>query len=362
MEVIMSPMFIPGPVDVADEVLQAQAQPMLPHRSKEFEAIFHRASDKARQLFFTQYRVFLFTSSGTGCQEAAMRNLVRDRVLCCRNGAFSNRWFDVARLNGKSPDSVEAPWGQAIQPEQVAEALEGAEYDAITIVHNETSTGVENPVREIAAVVKDLSPETLVCVDAVSSLSGSKIEMDAWGIDFLFTSSQKALALPPGLALCGVSDRALARAETVPDRGWYFDLLRMENHRNKNSTPATPAESLVFALDVQLDRIMAEGIETRFARHSALANRARAWAKAKSWPLYAQEGYRSKTLTVVENPPSFDISALNKFMAAKDVRLANGYGDLKGKTFRIAHMGEIQMADLELLLGLIDEFLEESGS
>jgi predicted phosphoserine aminotransferase len=242
----------------------------------------------------------------------------------------------------------------------VADALQKEKYDVITIVHNETSTGVQNPVQEIAEVVRDLSPETLICVDAVSSLAGAQIEMDAWGLDLLFTSSQKCLALPPGLALCAVNDRALERAEMVPNRGWYFDLLRMEKHRLKDSTPATPAMSLVFALDVQLDRILAEGLEKRCARHSAMAQRAQAWAQARGWPLFAPEGYRSQTLTVVENPPSFDIATLNKFMAPYQVRLSNGYGALKGKTFRIAHMGEIQMADLEQLLALMDQFLAQA--
>lgn len=180
--------------------------------------------------------------------------------------------------------------------------------------------------------------------------------MDAWGIDLLFTSSQKCLALPPGLTLCAVNDRAMRRAEAVPDRGWYFDLVRMEKHRTKDSTPATPAMSLIYALDFQLDRILAEGLDKRFARHSAMAKRSQAWAEKKGWKLFASPGYRSQTLTVVENPPAFDVSALNKFMAPKGIRLANGYGQLKGKTFRIAHMGEIQMQDLEALLSSIDEF------
>jgi aspartate aminotransferase-like enzyme len=196
----------------------------------------------------------------------------------------------------------------------------------------------------------------MICVDAVSSLGGAKIEMDAWGLDLLFTSSQKCLALPPGLAFCAVNDRAMERAGQVPNRGWYFDLVRMEKHRTKDSTPATPAMSLIYALEAQLQHIQAEGLENRFARHSAMAQRSQAWAMKKGWKLYAPEGYRSQTLTVIENPPEFDVSALNKFMAPKGIRLANGYGQLKGKTIRIAHMGEIQMQELENLLNAIDEF------
>ena len=353
----MSPMFIPGPVDVDPKVLEAQAQPMVPHRSKEFEDLYHRADKKARQLFFTQYRVFIVTSSGTGCQEAAVRNLVNDRVLSCVNGAFSQRWYDVAINNGKNADRLDVEWGTAVPPELVAEALRKQKYDAVTLVHNETSTGVMNPVREIAAAVKDVSPDTMICVDAVSSMAGAKIEMDAWGIDLLLTSSQKCLALPPGLALCGVSDRALERAENVPNRGWYFDLLRLEKHRIKNSTPATPAVSLIYALDYQLNRILdEEGLENRFARHRAMAERTWEWAGIKGWPLFAQEGYRSHSVTTVTNPPEFDLAEFNKFAASHDLRLANGYGNYKGQMFRVAHMGEIQMEDLELLLSTLDNY------
>jgi aspartate aminotransferase-like enzyme len=248
--------------------------------------------------------------------------------------------------------------GQAILPEMVEEALKKERYELITLVHNETSTGVQNPVKEIADAVHKVSPDTLIAVDAVSSLGGTKIEMDAWGLDVLFTSSQKCLALPPGLALIGVNDRAMARAAEVPYRGWYFDYLLLEKHRLKDSTPMTPAMSLIYALDYQIDRMLAEGLENRFARHSAMAKYSQEWATKKGWPLYAPEGYRSQTITVVVNPPTFDCAEFNKFVAPRNLRLANGYGDMKGKTFRIAHMAEIQMSDLKNLLSGIDEFMQ----
>jgi aspartate aminotransferase-like enzyme len=354
----MSPMFVPGPVDVAQEILAAQTQAMVPHRAKDFEAIFQRDIDLLRQVFFTQYRVFIMTNSGSGAQEASIRNLVKERVLSCVNGSFSDRWYKVALANGKHADKIEVPMGQAILPEMVEEALKKQKYEAIILVHNETSTGVMNPVKEIAAVVQRVSPETLVCVDAVSSLGGAKIEMDAWGLDVLFTSSQKAFALPPGLAFCAVNDRAMARAAEVPNRGWYFDFVLLEKHRTKDSTPMTPAMSLIWALDKQLARILAEGLEARFARHSAMARRSQEWAQSKGWSLLAPEGYRSQTLTVVRNPPEFDCSAFNKFAATQNIRLANGYGDLKGKTFRIAHMGEIMPADLESLFQAIEAYMQ----
>lgn len=354
----MSPMFVPGPVDVSPDVLQQQTKPMIPHRSKDFETIFQRSGEKLRQFFYTQYRIFIMTNSGSGAQESTVRNLAKERVLNCVNGAFAKRWYDVAIANGKLADKVEVPMGQAILPEMVEEALKKQKYELITIVHNETSTGVENPVKEIAEVVHRVSPDTMIAVDAVSSLGGTKIEMDAWGLDVLFTSSQKCLALPPGLALIGVNDRAMARAAEVPNRGWYFDYLLLEKHRLKDSTPMTPAMSLIFALDYQIDRMLAEGIENRFARHSAMAKYSQEWAIKKGWPLFAPEGYRSQTITVVVNPPNFDCGEFNKFIAPRKLRLANGYGDLKGKTFRIAHMAEIQMSDLENLLSGIDEFMQ----
>jgi predicted phosphoserine aminotransferase len=291
-------------------------------------------------------------------QEAAVRNLVKERVLCCVNGAFSKRWHEVATTNGKLADKLEAEWDQPIRPEAVAAALKQGAYEAITVVHNETSTGLQNPVREIAQAVRETSPETLICVDTVSSLGGVLFEMDAWGIDMTLTSSQKALALPPGLALAAVSDRALQRAEAVPHRGWYFDLVRLEKHRLKDSTPATPAVALIYALDYQMDRVLAEGIPQRAARHSAMARRVEQWALGRGFSMYAAPGYRSQTVSTLVNTHQVDVSALNKFLEERRMRISNGYGDLKNKTFRIAHMGEIHLQDLETLLAAMDEYLD----
>jgi predicted phosphoserine aminotransferase len=353
-------MFVPGPVDVADEVLQAQAQAMLPHRSKEFEAIYRRVSEKSQGLFYTKHRVFLTASSGTGLQEAAIRNFVNRKVLSCVNGAFAERWYEVAVYNGKEADELSFEWDEPVSPDLVADAVEKGKYEAITVVHNETSTGLQNPVKEIAEAVHSVSPDTLILVDAVSSLGGAKIEMDAWGLDMVLTSSQKCLALPPGLALGAVSDRAMQKAEKVENRGWYFDLVRMEKHRLKDSSPATPAMSLIFALDRQLDRIFDEGLEKRFARHSAMAQRVQQWAEAHGQSIYAPEGYRSQTVTTVRNERGMDVSTLNAFLKERGMRIANGYGQLKNITFRIAHMGETQLSDMDDLLGAMEEFLKKA--
>ncbi len=359
----MTPMFIPGPVDVPEEVLAAQLKPMLPHRSAEFEALFQSAVQKAKHLFATQDSVFLTASSGTGWQEACVRNLAQERVLSCVNGAFGMRWYEVALANGKCADKLETPWNQPISPDQLFEALRnpsaGKPYELVTIVHNETSTGLTNPIEALSAAVHEASPETLICVDAVSSLGGVRIEKDRWGVDVVFSSSQKCLALPPGLALAAVSSRALEYAQHVPQRGWYFDLVRLEQHLRKDSTPATPPMPLIYALDVQLDRILSEGLERRFARHQAMAERVHSWAPTLGFELFAPPGYRSPTLTTLVNTPKIEVSRLNAYLKSQGMRIASGYGTLKNETLRIAHMGETQIEDLEQLFAAIEAYMRE---
>lgn len=355
----MTHMFTPGPVDVDPEVLEAQAKPMIPHRTAEFNEFFRGTEAKLKKVFMTENRVFQPPATGSGMQEAGIRNLVQQDVLSTVNGAFSERWYQVAVTNGKQADRLEAPWGEIIEPEKLADALKKKNYEAVTIVHNETSTGVENPLKELAEVVHEVSPDTLILVDAVSSMGGVKIETDKWGVDFILTSSQKCFALPPGMAFVAVSDRCLKKAETVDHRGWYFDLLRLEKHRIKNSTPMTPAMSLIWALDVQLDRMLAEGLENRFARHEAMAQRVRAWATEFGMEPLAPEGYRSKTVSTIKNLRGVDIAALNEYLLSKGMRIANGYGDLKNKTFRIAHMGETKMHHIDELLDAFTTFLEK---
>jgi predicted phosphoserine aminotransferase len=352
-------MFVPGPVDVDQDVLEAQTKPMIPHRSAEFETIFRGTEAKLKKVFLTESRVLQPPATGTGMQEAGIRNLVQKDVLSCVNGAFSERWYQVAVTNGKQADRLEAEWGDIITPDKMADALKAKSYEAVTIVHNETSTGVENPLKELAAVVHDVSPNTLILVDAVSSMGGVKIETDAWGLDFILTSSQKCFAMPPGMSFAAVSDRALERAEKVENRGWYFDLLRLEKHRIKNSTPMTPTMSLIWALDVQLDKMLAEGLDNRFARHQAMAERVQSWAVEHGMEPLAPQGYRSKTVSTIKNLRGVDIAALNTYLLTKGMRLSNGYGDLKNKTFRIAHMGETQMHHVDELLEAFEAFLEK---
>lgn len=354
-------LFIPGPTDVRPEVLAAQDAPMIGHRSDEFEALFAKVEGQLKQLFFTANRVYILASSGSGLQEGAIRNAVRRRVISFVNGAFSQRWYEVAKGCGKETIRVDVELTRAVKPETVSEALAAAlrdgPVDAITVVHNETSTGVTSPVGEIAAAVREMSPETFVLVDAVSSLGGVKIPFDEWGLDVCLTSSQKALALPPGLAFAAASDRVLDRAQSITDRGWYFDFLTLEKYLKKDTTPATPAISLMRALSLQLDYIFDEGLENRFARHAALAEQTRRWALATGFGLMAEEGYRSPTVTTVANTLGIDVEGLNRYLARQEMEISNGYGALKDRSFRIAHMGELTEADLDRLFKAIETYI-----
>ncbi|MBW7886276.1 MAG: alanine--glyoxylate aminotransferase family protein [Caldilineaceae bacterium] len=354
-------LFIPGPTDVAPAVLEAQTAAMIGHRSDEFEALFAKCQEQLRRLAYTGSRVYVVASSGSGLHEAAIRNAVGGRVVCFVNGAFSQRWHDTAVGCAKDVVRVDVEWNSAVKPEQVeaalAEALRDGPVDAITVVHNETSTGVMSPVKEIAAAVRAVSPETLVMVDAVSSFGGVKIEVDEWGLDVMLTSSQKALALPPGLSFCAVSDRVLEKASKVTGRGWYFDFLNLEKALKKNTTPSTPAISLMRALSVQLDRIFVEGVDERFARHQRLAERTRQWAIEQGFALMAEEGHRSVTLTTVTNTRNISIKQLNAYLAQQNMEISNGYGVFKDKAFRIAHMGEVVDADMTRLFSAMEAFL-----
>ncbi len=285
-----------------------------------------------------------------------MRSLVRERMLLCVCGAFGQRWADVADSNGVDYLQLDVEWGEANLPEHVVVALKGGSFDTLAVVHNETSTGIENPVGEIVRAARSVQPELIVMVDTVSSAAGVRIPTDEWGLDAVITSSQKCFALPPGLAFAAVSDRALQRAASVPNRGWYFDLLLLEKYHQRNFTPATPAISLLHALEIQLKRILEEGMPAREARHERMAGIVHAWAEER-FDLFAAEGYRSRTVTAIRNTREVDIPALNAYLAEHDMILANGYGPLKNQTFRIGHMGETQPSDIEQLLTHIDEFI-----
>ncbi len=356
-------LFLPGPVEVRREVLEAQSAWMIGHRTAEFAELFARLQGKLKRAFFSESRVYVSGSSGSGLWEGAIRCGIRDdrKVLHLTGGAFSERWADISRANGKQVDCIQVDWGRAHSPAMVADALAKANYDAVCAVHNETSTGVTNPIREIGAVVNQYE-DTLFMVDTVSGFLGTELRMADWGIDIALTSSQKAFALPPGIAFAAVSDRLLERAKTIPHRGYYFDFLTLEKSLLKNNTPSTPPIALMVAADQQLDTILAEGIEARWARHRAMRDATHKWTLERGFGLYAQPAYRSDTVTTVENRRGIDVNAMGDFMA-KEVGYAmdKGYGKIKGATFRLPHMGDVTMAMLREVLAGLDAFLAQAN-
>ena len=351
-------LFIPGPTEVRDDVLAKMATPMIGHRSKDASVLQRSISDKLRQVFFTKNEILLSTSSGTGLMEGAIRCSTGKRAAVFSVGSFGKRWHELAVFNGVEADLFEVEMGDHIDPNMVDDALKTGKYDCVTVTHNETSTGVMNPVEEIAKVVKNY-PDVVFCVDMVSSAAGAKVNVDECGIDICITSSQKALALPPGLAACTYSEKAVERAKTVKNRGFYLDLLKLYTTIQKKDYqyPSTPSLSHMFALDYQLEQIVnVEGIENRFARHTEMANTVRAWAK-EYFELLPEEKYASNTVTCVKNTRGISVADLNKALKEKGLQISNGYGDLKEKTFRIAHMGDLQMADVKEVLGAINDIL-----
>jgi len=349
-------LFTPGPTEVRPEILKELSTPQIHHRSPEFSELYAEIQPKLQKLLYTKNPVFLFTSSSTGAMEAAVTNLVAKRCLNLVNGAFSKRWHEITVANGVPCDAFEIDWEVALKPEMVDEQLKSGKYDAVTIVFNETSTGLMNPLREIVEVMSRY-PEVFLLVDAVSAMAGVKIETDAWNIDFVFAGVQKAFALPAGLAVASVSERALSRAQVVPSRSYYFNLTKMHKSHLKNQTPSTPAIPHLFALNTQLDDMLDEGLDERFARHEAMAKIVRSWA-VKYFDIYPEEGYWSKTLTCVKNTRGIGVADLINTLAEDyNLRISNGYGAIKEKTFRIAHMGDTQVDEIEGLLRVIETVL-----
>ena len=349
-------LFIPGPTHVRDEILQAQTAPMIGHRAKEYSDLQGEVTPKLQRLLFTQQRVYLYASSSSGVMEGSVRQASTKRVLNTRCGAFSKRWHQMTVANGIPCDALEVPMGQATTPELIDEALSKGDYDAITLCHNETSTGVMNPVKEIAALIHEKYPDVLILVDAVSSMAGAKIEFDAWGLDVCLAGVQKCFALPPGLTVAAVSDRARERALQVPNRGLYFAYSDMDKRYETHQTPATPAISLIQALNRQMDDMFAEGLENRFARHIEMAHIVRDWTR-KNFAIYGDERYLSNTVTNVANTRGISVAGLNQELGKRGAMISNGYGELKEKCFRIAHMGDLQVSDITWLLGQVDDIL-----
>jgi aspartate aminotransferase-like enzyme len=351
-------LFIPGPVEVSEKTFRAMCAPMIGHRGSEFKKLYAGIQPRLQELFATKRPVFLSTSSAWGVMEGAIRNLTQKKVLNAMCGAFSDKWFDVSKRCGKQAQALQVEWGQAVKPAMVREKLSQGGFDSFTLIHNETSCGVLNPLREIAEVVREF-PEVMFIVDSVSSFSTLPIPMDELGIDVLLTGSQKALAMPPGLALFAVSERAMKRAETAGDRGYYFDFVEFAKNQEQDMTPSTPCISLIFALESKLNDIFTEGVAARHARHAALNAQVHAWVRERGFEFFAPEGYRSVSLTCVKNNRDVDVAAWIKRLREKHrFVIDGGYGKLKGKTFRISNMGDESRETIAELLAALDDTFE----
>jgi aspartate aminotransferase-like enzyme len=352
-------LFIPGPIAVSEKTLHAMAQGMIGHRSTDFVALYNAIQPQLQALFYTQDAVYLSTSSAWGVMEGALRNVVQKKVLNCMNGAFSDKWYDVALRCGKQATALKSEWGQPVDPEAVRRELATGAYDAITIIHNETSCGCMSDLPALMAVLRDF-PDVISIIDTVSSFSVVPIKKDELGIDVLITGSQKALAMPPGLALCSVSKRALARAATLPDRGYYFDFVEFQKNHEAGMTPSTPTISLIYALKSKLEDIAAEGIEARYARHARLNKTVRDHVLAKGFTMFPKAGYGSVALNCFANNLGYDLAALNKTLKSKHgLVIDGGYGKLKGKTFRISNMGDETDESIAAMLRAFDAALAE---
>lgn len=351
-------LFIPGPVEVHPDILQAMALPMIGHRMKEYAELHGRVTSGLKKLLFTDDKVFLATSSAFGVMEGAIRNLVGTRCANFCNGAFSDKWHDVTLRCGKQADAIRFDWGTPVTAEAVEAALATGKYDSMTMIHNETSTGVMSPLAEIAAVMQKF-PEVMFIVDTVSSMSALKIPVDELGIDSCIFGVQKAFALPPGLAVFTASEKALQRAAGMEGRGYYFDFIEFAANDAKNNTPSTPCISLIYALDCQLQRMFAEGLEKRWARHDDLAGYVRGWLTDRGFESFPAAAYRSQTLTCSRNSRGIDLAALKKNLGEAGFAFDDGYGKIKGETFRIAHMGDMARKDLDELFSAITTILPE---
>ncbi len=349
--------FLPGPCYVLEEVRAAMTAPVVGHRSPAFRALYASLAGRLPALFATRGEVYLATGSSTLVMEAAVLSTVSTAVLNLTCGSFSERWHAISRAAGKEADRVAVPWGEAVDPDLVRRALRRKRYEAVTVVHNETSTGVLNPLAEIARAVREES-DALLLTDTVSSLGGVPVEADACGLDVVVAGVQKAIAAPPGLVLVTLSERAAERAARVPNRGYYTDLLRYrDQHRETGSTITTPAVPLVYALAKQLDVIEAEGLPTRFARHEALQRQTAAWAATRGLDFASAAGSRSPTVSCLRGPGARTAPELVKALAARGFTLGGGYGEWKEGTFRIGHMGEVRSADLTDLFAALDAAL-----
>lgn len=361
-----SMLMIPGPTPVPEAALLAMAKHPMGHRSKEFDAIFGECTENLKWLHQTSSDVLSLTVSGTGAMEAGIINFLSagDRVLVGTNGKFGERWAEVAEAYGLNVEIIKAEWGQQLDPENFREKLEAdteKQIKAVIITHSETSTGVLNDLETINRHVK-AHGEALIMVDAVTSLGAASVPMDAWGIDVIASGSQKAYMIPPGLGFVAVSPKAWEAYKTAKLPRYYLDLGKYRKEAAKNTTPFTPPVNMFFGLQVTLQMMKAEGLENVFARHKRLMTTTRAAVKALGLPLFAADGAASPAITSVMPPESVDAQKVRTLMRKNfDIALADGQDHLKGKIFRIGHLGFVCDRDILAAISALEVVLQELG-
>ena len=354
---------IPGPVEVSEKTFRAFSSPMIGHRGQGFKDLYAKIQPQLQQLLATKQLVYLSTSSAWGVMEGAIRNLVAKKVLNCMCGAFSDKWLDVSKRCGKDAEALQVPWGSPIRAADVDKKLATGQFDAMTLIHNETSTGVMSPLAEIAALKKKY-PDVMFIVDSVSSMSAVPLKFDELGVDVLLAGTQKAFAMPPGFAVFVCSTAALAKAATMKDRGYYFDFVEFQKNAEQNMTPSTPSVSHTYALASKLDEFFAEGLEARYARHRKTNQMVRDWASKNEFTLFPESGFESITLTCINNGAKaggrvLDVPKLQKLVKDQGFLIDGGYGKIKGTTFRISNMGDETEASMNQLITVLDKAINQ---
>ena len=340
---------IPGPTALPPSVREAGARQMINHRGPEFAAMLGRILDGMKPYFGTTNDIAIITTAGTGGLEAAIVNTLSpgDRVLGVSIGSFGDRFAKIARTYGADVTTIDVEWGRAAEPAVLRAALErDSDYKAILLTHNETSTGVMNPIRELAAVIRELAPDALILVDSVSGLGAVPFEMDAWGVDLVVTGSQKAWMAAPGLAMIAASDRAWTAMETATMPRVYLDLRVHRDSHAVGQTPWTPAIAVIYQVDEGIRLMNAEGAESVFARHEACAAATRAGLRALGLELFADPRFASRTVTGAIVPDDLDWKTFNGEIKRRGVVLAGGQGKLTGKIFRLGHLGSVTLEEI----------------
>lgn len=352
-------LFTVGPVACRPEVLDEMNKQMFSHRSEEYRELQREIIGRLQDFLETEERVFLFPSSGSGVMETTVRNCVEDKILCCVNGAFGERYVDVAKSNGLTVETLETDLGQPTNPQELDEKLStNPEVEAVSITFNETSLGLINPLPELAEVVND--HDKLLFVDAVSAMGGTEIKVDEWGLDVCFASSQKCFGVPPGLAVSSVSEDALERSSQTAEKGWYFDLKLYEDYDDRKSgTHMTPPIPQILALNKRLELIEEEGKESHFEIYRERNERIREGIQSLGLSPFPKEGYESPTVSCFNAPEGRSGFEVYKEMREKGFELAKGYGDLEDETFRIGNMGHIPFENIDLMLEALEEVLAD---